>query len=365
MQVRTTLAFRLAFVPVVAFQLSCGDPSGPRNVATTMSANSATTLDASTGMQISERPSVVVFDQAGARMPGVTVTFATSGSGGTITGGSQVTDAQGVATVGGWTLGTTPGAYMVIASSAGLSPVTFTATATDPCAAPPTSLSLGVTVDGTLSASDCRLSDGSYIDFFELTLPAAGTYLFTETSSQFDTFLFLSTTTDAVLGVHDDISSTNTNSALKAILPAGTFRLGATSFAANETGNYTVSSASSTSGITNCEEVWVARGISTSQELQTTDCTPTGSSGGTRWDNYFIVLPAGQSITVTMSSSTIDCLIEVYDLQAGTAASRLAFRECSADTATLQFTPTSTSLYVLRATSVGTGVTGSYTLAVQ
>src|SRR5438445_585547 len=56
---------------------------------------------------------------------------------GTITGGSQTTDASGVATVGSWTLSTTAGSNTLTASSGALagSPVTFTATGTAGAAA--------------------------------------------------------------------------------------------------------------------------------------------------------------------------------------------------------------------------------------
>jgi hypothetical protein len=365
MQTATRLVRPLAVVSLVALQLSCGgDSSGPGNVATTMSANSATSISSPPGSQVSERPSVVVYDQAGDPMSGVTVTFLPGGGGGMVTGERQVTNAQGVATVGGWTLGTTVGTYTLAASAGNLPQVTFTASTVDPCIGI-TTLALGATASGSLITSDCKLSDGRFIDFFATTVPTAGTYLFTQSSTSFDTFLALFSGTGNFLAAQDDISPSSTNSALKAILPAGNVQVGATSFEPNVTGNYTVSSVASPTGITNCEEVYVTRGISTAQELQNTDCRPTESATSAWWDDYFIFLEAGQSITVTMSSGTIDCLVEVYSPSPVAVTRRVAFKECSANSATMTFTSTSTQVHVLRATSVGTGVTGSYTLVVQ
>jgi hypothetical protein len=355
---------RVAVAAIVALQVSCGgDSSGPGNVATTMSANSATSINSPPGSQVSERPSVIVHDQAGNPMSGVNVTFLPGSGGGSVTGESQVTNAQGVATVGAWTLGTAVGSYTLIASAANLQSIIFTATTADPCIG--TTLAFGVTGSGSLTTSDCRLTDGRFIDFFATTVPTAGTYLFTQSSTSFDTFLALYNAAGKNVALNDDISSNNTNSALKAILPAGNFELGATSFVPNVTGNYTVSSAASPTGITNCEEVWVVPGISTAQELQNTDCGGTGAGSSPGYDNYFMFLEAGQSITVTMSSTAINCLIEVYAPSPTTATTRVAFKECSANSATLTFTALGTQLHVLRATKVGTGETGSYTLAVQ
>jgi len=62
-------------------------------------------------------PSVRVTTPTGVAVPGITVTFSIpTGSEGTIPSGAvQITDANGVATVGSWTLGTTPGTDQVLA----------------------------------------------------------------------------------------------------------------------------------------------------------------------------------------------------------------------------------------------------------
>ena len=75
-------------------------------------------------------PSVLVTDASGNPLAGVTVVFAVVAGGGQVTGESALTNASGVATVGSWTLGTTPGVNQLSATVDGLEPVTFNATAT-------------------------------------------------------------------------------------------------------------------------------------------------------------------------------------------------------------------------------------------
>ncbi len=78
---------------------------------------------------VTVKPSVKVTDAFSNPVSGVTVTFAAASGGGSVTGPSQTTGADGTATVGGWTLGTVVGANSVTATAAGLStPLTFTAT---------------------------------------------------------------------------------------------------------------------------------------------------------------------------------------------------------------------------------------------
>lgn len=87
---------------------------------------------AQAGMAVSVAPAVKLLDQNGAPVAGASVTFAVASGGGAITGASAVSDSLGIATVGSWTLGSTPGSNSLTATAADLpgSPVTFTATGT-------------------------------------------------------------------------------------------------------------------------------------------------------------------------------------------------------------------------------------------
>lgn len=79
------------------------------------------------------RPAVRVTDHTGQPVSGVVVTFAAAGpSNGSVTAPTSTTDADGVATVGSWELGT-PGTNVLTATAAGVngSPVQFTATSKD------------------------------------------------------------------------------------------------------------------------------------------------------------------------------------------------------------------------------------------
>ncbi|HXY18968.1 MAG TPA: Ig-like domain-containing protein [Gemmatimonadales bacterium] len=87
---------------------------------------------AAAGTPVVVPPSVKVTDANSNPVPGQAVTFAVASGGGTVTGGSTTTNAAGIATVGSWTLGSTPGPNTLTATATGtsLSPVTFTATGT-------------------------------------------------------------------------------------------------------------------------------------------------------------------------------------------------------------------------------------------
>jgi hypothetical protein len=85
---------------------------------------------ATVGTPVAINPSVLVTDDCGNPVSGITTTWAVTAGGGSTIGGNTTTDVNGIATVG-WILGSTAGTNTLTVTRAGLSgsPVTFTATA--------------------------------------------------------------------------------------------------------------------------------------------------------------------------------------------------------------------------------------------
>lgn len=98
--------------------------------AATVAASAGNGQSAAVNSAVATAPRVLVTDANGNPVSGVTVAFAVTGGGGSVTGASAVTDAAGLASVGSWTLGTLVGANTLSATVGALTPVTFTATAT-------------------------------------------------------------------------------------------------------------------------------------------------------------------------------------------------------------------------------------------
>jgi len=355
---RERVGFGLVLFALVIAQHSCGDSSGPGRVASSFTANSATTQTASSGTEVAEPPSVIVRDQTGAVMAGVSVTFAVTAGGGSVTGSTVASSPAGVATVGSWTVGTAEGVNTVTATSGTLS-LAFTANSVDPCVIGVTH-SIGGTTNGELTASDCRFPDGSFVDLIGTVLSTAGTYTFSQSSSGFDTFLVLFDVNGNPIGVNDDFAA-GSDSRIKAVLPAGNFVLAANSHDADVLGPYTLTSALDASEVTNCENVFVVRGITTTQTLQASDCQRTGGYYG---DQFFIYVVPGQPVTVSMSSAAVDSYIAIYD----TRGAVLIFNDDKDGTtkdAQVAFTPSVEGFYGILASSGNVGATGSYTVVVQ
>ncbi|MEP6507814.1 MAG: hypothetical protein ABJC63_06265 [Gemmatimonadales bacterium] len=316
------------------------------------------------GSAVSIPPSVIVKDANGNLKSGITVTFAVASGGGSITGAASVTNAAGVAAVGSWTLGSSAGANSLSATSSGLPSATFNAVAlSDQCAARLTQ-PFGESTTGTLSSSDCQSPDGSFIDFYNTTVPQAGAYFFRE-SAVFDTYLLLATPDGTTVAEDDDELDTGTNSGIKALLPAGNYLLGATTFGPGVTGDYTISSTTAPTDVANCEAVFVVKGISTSQNLTATDCNLAGPGGTPIYsDGYLIFVGAGSTVTITMSSTIVDSFLQLVKLD-GSLVTQNDDIDSSTKNARVTFTAAQSAYYAIFTRSVPTTTQGPYTLTIQ
>jgi Big-like domain-containing protein len=130
----TAGTFLLRFFPTALLPGDTASVVITAGPAASIAAASATGQSALVGTAVSAAPSVVVRDAAANPVAGVIVTFAVTGGSGSINGASQVTDASGIATVTGWTLGPAAGLNTVTATATGGgisgNPVTFSATGT-------------------------------------------------------------------------------------------------------------------------------------------------------------------------------------------------------------------------------------------
>jgi hypothetical protein len=217
--------------------------------------------------------------------------------------------------------------------------------------------SFGADLVGELTRADCRLNDGSYIDFYATTVPAAGWYVFDMNSAGTD-YIVLHGADGSQLAFHDD-SGKSADTAIKALLPAGNYFL-----AANMTpgafGPYTLSSGTGTPDITNCEVVFVTKGTSTTQNIQPADCLGDHSPA----DDYYIFLTAGQTITVTMRSSAFDALAELYYNNIFVVAGNDNMSATSND-AQFTFTASVSGLFFIRAGAAVYESSGAYTLTIE
>lgn len=106
--------------------VACGDDP---QIPTTAAPVSTEALSARVGMVLQNVPTVRITDQKGKIIKGLLVRWRVTSGGGRVVNDTARTDGSGVATSGGWFLGTSSGTQLLQATADGISPVTFSAQA--------------------------------------------------------------------------------------------------------------------------------------------------------------------------------------------------------------------------------------------
>ncbi|MCA2978121.1 MAG: PQQ-dependent sugar dehydrogenase, partial [Myxococcaceae bacterium] len=117
------LVARMPGLPQVTFTAT-GTAAGMPTIA----AEAGDLQTAPVSMNVPVAPAVLLRDAQGQPVAGVSVTFGVMSGGGSVTGNPAVSDGSGVARLGAWRLGSTPGAQLLAATAAGFGTVTFRAT---------------------------------------------------------------------------------------------------------------------------------------------------------------------------------------------------------------------------------------------
>ncbi|MDQ8165171.1 MAG: hypothetical protein P3A28_05365 [Gemmatimonadota bacterium] len=317
------------------------------------------------GQNVTVAPSVTLLDTRGIAMVNAPVTFTVAAGGGSVEGGAATTSAAGLATAGQWRLGPTPGANTLVATAAGLPPVTFSATGTaDPCLTT-NPIAFGAVASGALAASDCLLDDQYYGDHFAFTTIDGQRAQLDLVSTAFDPWLDLAGPLVTDYLAFDDNAGDGPASRIRLLAPPTAYIATVNSFAARQTGAYTFSVTSWSGDATGCEQdVWIVpSAVVMTQTAEATDCSFTGTGGPFFGDGFNFVAIGGRTYTITMSSLVVDPVLRVFDGITG-AAIGVDNNSGGGTAARISWTPAVSTTGVVFATTAVGSTTGAYSLVV-
>jgi hypothetical protein len=267
-------------------------------------------------------------------LAGVTVLFAVSGGGGSLTGESVKTDASGIATVGSWRLGSA-GTQILTATIAPLASLTFQAKAIHPvssCAA--THALPGTTiVQADLTAQTCQ--------GYTIAISRGETYEFKLSSTAFDAQLELRDETGNEIAVSNARVNV-TSPAMRVVLPAGAYTLLVSSLNADASGPFAVSYAPvDNSG--GCDDAFIVRGVDFERTVTYTNCA--NVSGQQSLDRFRIRMTAGSRISAVLEDySLADNRFDVQNEYGVTVATATVKNYVESD---LEFTAPADGYYTL------------------
>ena len=302
---------------------------------------------------------VRVLGSDGKPFAGATITWAATQGQATIEPAETITDANGE-TETHVTLIATTGVMSISATVRGLTPASFSVNALDPCLSFRV-MTIESTVDGRLHPLDCDFFAGRLADFHGFSVSAQQAISMRSQSDAFDTALWLwyQGYTWAV-GIELDSTDATRDATLKAIVGPGIWVAGVSSTAVGATGAYTFRVSTASESADACERIWVTAGITTAQQLVSTDCV--NPSDGSPYDAFLIALHQGAHVTITHSSTAFVPVLRLI------RASGQLVAEATGNTsgvATLDVTSDSSAFYRLVASASDAQATGGYTLQIS
>lgn len=254
------------------------------------------------GRAVATPPAVKVADAHGNPLAGATVTFSLTADQGSITGAKALTDSAGIAAVGSWTLGMTPGAKTLAAALEGVSePLTITAAAVEPCAWMET-YTIGSNAVGELDALDCAFGADRRIDHYRLTTDKQVSLTISMTSEEFTPIIRVLSTDELVLVSQFGDSPGFT----RALLAPGSYIIAVHSLEHGVTGAYQLNASTATHDVDQCAgaaNVFATPGTTTKGSLTAGNCPDEVGDPTWRWDRYIVMLEAGKSYTATMRAN--------------------------------------------------------------
>lgn len=260
-----------------------------------------TVTPGTSALQVGSAPvtlQAAMFSATGVSLPGRAVTWSSSN-----VLVATVTQAGVLTAVG-------PGTATITATSEGRSgTASVTVAAPDPCAAfrP---IAIGGTFNGTLAPADCRLSDGTALQKFQLTIPTATPIEIEMRSSAVDSYLFLIDAGNQVVAENDD-GGPGTDARIMRVLNAGTYTVVVNAYDPETYGAYSLTvrpgSAACFSARTATFPVGVNGQLSTTGSCRNDDDSYS--------DVYQFTLAARTNVAVDMKSGTVDSYLRVFDAQ--------------------------------------------------
>ncbi|MGH2667617.1 MAG: Ig-like domain-containing protein [Gemmatimonadales bacterium] len=345
--------------------LACGDSSGPGAPALLVVAGGDGQAEC-VGATLPVPLRVTATGSNGEAFRGATISWAVIAGAASLAPSSSVTDVAGSA-VTTLTLGGQVGPVTIRASAAGVTPVTFSATARDPLEYV-ASYTLGESVSGVLASTDCVLGE-YYNDFYGHTASAQQGLTITMSSSSFDTWVDLYTGAGDYLAFNDDIDlGVIQDSELHAIIAPGSYIIAPSSFGPYVTGPYTFAATTRSQMLADCELVWVTQGVTITDSLTTTDCT--NPSGPFYSDSVALIAYGGSVLQIAQRSAEVNAKLTLYrvineEFDGILVASNDDSATGTTTDAFLSFTVPQSAAYILVIGSAAAGEMGAYTLEIS
>lgn len=318
------------------------------------------------GGAISTAPAVIVKDQYANAVAGVAVLFSVQSGSGSITGAAATTGADGIARVGGWTLGIATGTQRLLAT-AGTLTTTISATAAVPAGCVTTNYALGATLALNWDDNDCVANtfQNRRYDRLQFTTTAQQIVDASVTGPNGRALLLRNATTGHYVGLQPSLAfspAAQNPMHLKYVLAPGTYVFEPHAPDAATQGAYSITTTTGTA--VDCDYiVFASTNVQFTDQVTQNSCVgPTG--GREQWIN--LQLKTGTKVRITLSSSEFVPILVLRDDRLGPASPTLVAKvgNTVGETLVIEWTATFDTWHEV-IVAPKTAVLGRYTLKIE
>jgi len=230
---------------------------------------------------------------------------------------------------------------------------------------PPRALALGAPMTGALTETDPAVDEkGPYFDLYRITARKGQRLSIAMNSDGLDSFVSIGRMIGDSLDVleTDDDGGGEKNARLRyTVKEDGTYIIRAQALDVNSTGPYRISVSELV--VRPAVIVNLASGVGVSGSISADDAE---ADDGTLFDSYRITARAGESVTITMRSTAVDSYLSLGQMTDG-EFTKVADDDDSAGgtNARIEHTFERAGEYLIRASTIGSGKTGAYTIRVD
>jgi hypothetical protein len=224
-------------------------------------------------------------------------------------------------------------------------------------------IAVGDTLDDTVSSASCRLSDGTYVEFYTVAVDSQAKLAVNLRSHAQPAFLWLTDSTSAFVAITTFTQSPDTAATMALLLQPGNYRLAVNSYNTSPSGAFRVIVARDTTAVRGCYPVWVTHGITTSQTITGADCNlgPLGTSY--LYHLYLHMIQSGEELKLTEHSTGFSPQVLVVSQTTGLTVATSAL-DTTGTNAQVDLQPSSPDALRLWVGSSDTHQLGSYTLTI-
>ena len=226
-----------------------------------------------------------------------------------------------------------------------------------------TTISVGDTVRTSFgSANSCQEPDGTWVDFYNLSLTAQGNLVIAVSAPGLRSYVQVYDPNRTPVVSSDVFQTPDSTASVRVMLAPANYQIAVRDSLAGTQGPYRLSVTTDAAPAAGCGIIWITTGINTTQRLTNSDCV--ASSGGTThyYHHYEMVILFGVSNTFTDTSNAYSPSMTLFSSGGSSVNSTL---DSTGTVATLATFAQSQDYYQLWVGSTTALQTGTYKLYVK